>query len=35
LLLDPVKGLLLGLVMADALLDFRRRWSSASTDGEA
>mgnify|MGYP001600470502 FL=1 len=35
LFLDPVKGLLLGLVMADALLDFRRRWSSASTDGEA
>jgi hypothetical protein len=35
LFLDPVKGLLLGLVMADALLDFRRRWSSAPTDGEA
>ena len=35
LFLDPVKGLLLGLVMADALLDFRRRWSSASTDGGA
>jgi hypothetical protein len=35
LFFDPVKGLLLGVVMADALLDFRRRWSSASTDGEA
>ena len=35
LFFDPVKGLLLGVVMADALLDFRRRWSSVSTDGEA
>ena len=29
---DPMKGLLMGLVMADALLDFRRRWSAGSTE---
>jgi len=27
-----MKGLLMGLVMADALLDFRRRWSAGSTE---
>lgn len=35
LFFDPVKGLLMGLVMADALLDFRRRWSGGSTEGDA
>jgi len=35
LFFDPAKGLLMGLVMADALLDFRRRWFAESTDREA
>jgi len=35
LFFDPAKGLLMGLVMADALLDFRRRWFAESTDSEA
>ena len=32
ILLDPVKGLLLGLVVADAWIDFRKRWTPQKTD---
>ena len=32
ILLDPVKGLLLGLVVADAWIDFRKRWAPPETD---
>jgi hypothetical protein len=35
LLIDPLKGLVLGVAVADAVMDFRRRWTPPPPDGEA
>ena len=35
LLIDPFKGLVLGVAVADAVMDFRRRWTLSPPDGEA